>query len=176
MVSHPKYWRKDLNKMSESLKKRYNQQKWDVRSENKVEKEIFIGFFMVRKLIENDHVAQAIKDRNIELMEYDKIGDTYDDDPSKFPRNYDLMNGNKIQLTYRKLANQFVHSYYFSPFVPVNKSLVGFYFASDWNRSERIFYLRLLEVIQAYNSVYENKLLDFELIHNSDNTYTVSKK
>lgn len=176
MVSNPKYWRKDLKKMSESLKGRYNQQKWDIRSESKVEKEIFIGFFMVRKLIENDQVAQAIKNRNIDLMEYDKIDDIHDDDPSKFPRNYDLLSGNKIQLTYRKLANQFIHSYYFSPFVPFNKSLVGFYFASDWERSERIFYLRLLEVIQIYNSVYENKLLEFKLINNPDNSFTVSEK
>lgn len=175
MVSHPKYWRKNLKKMSESLKKRYNQQRWDVRSENKVEKEVFIGFFMVRKLIENDLVAQAIKDRNIELMEYDKISDTYND-PLMFPRSYDLMNGNKVQLTYRKLANQFIHSYYLSPFVPLKKSLVGFYFASDWNHSERIYYLSLLEVIQVYNSVYQNKPLNFILIHNPDNTYTVTKK
>jgi hypothetical protein len=176
MVSHPEYWRRDLKKMSDSLKKRYNQKRWDARSINKVEKEIFLGFFMVRKLIENDYVDDRIKSRNIILKEYAKISDTYINDPSKFPRSYDLMNGNDTQLTYKKLANQFIHSYYFSLFVPFNKSLVGFYFASDDDRSDRIFYLRLLEVIQVYNSVHEDSLLNFELIHNPDNTFTVSKK
>lgn len=53
MIHDSHYWKDDLLKLSRKLESRLLQTRWGDRNLYIIEKEIFIGFYSVRKLIES---------------------------------------------------------------------------------------------------------------------------
>ena len=70
MISEPKWWRQDLLRVGRRLEGRYRQRRWVGRSLQAFEKEIFLGFFIVRKLIESRKVAEGLTHRNVPVTAY----------------------------------------------------------------------------------------------------------
>jgi hypothetical protein len=60
MIEEDSYWRADLNKFSERLKKRYGRRKWAKQTLYEIEKEVFLSAYIIRKLVESGKVDRAI--------------------------------------------------------------------------------------------------------------------
>ena len=59
MIWESAYWKEELLRQAEDLKKRSTQTKWSERSLARLEKTIMIGFYSIRKLIEAKKVSDA---------------------------------------------------------------------------------------------------------------------
>jgi len=127
-----------------------------------LEKEIFLGLFSVRKLMESNKVTSLVKQQKIELAVYpagDKPVTLFNQ--HKFPEPYNLYAGEKESLSYLDICNQFIHSSIFAPFTPTGENLVGIYMASDRTKSKKLYYITLIKIVEMLRTVgndYPSKL------------------
>lgn len=167
MISDSVPWKQECLKIATKLAKRYNQKKWSERSLFTLEKEVFLGLFALRKLMESNKVTDSVKNRKIELAIYPA-----NDKPitllnqHKFPELYDLYAGQKEAVSYWDICNQFIHSSIFAPFVPTGTSLVGFYIASDWAKKKKLYYFQLKVLVEMLETVGNNYPTHIELTFN----------
>jgi len=74
MIHESYYWKDDLLKLSRKLESRLLQTKWGERNLYTIEKEIFIGFYSVRKLIESRKTSNSIKSKFYDIKEFPHNG------------------------------------------------------------------------------------------------------
>lgn len=156
MINESSYWKADLLQLAQSLERRILQTRWGNKNLFVVEKEIFLGFYAIRKLVESKKVSDSVSKCKHELMEF-----AYSGDPNALVTHmrdaeYDLTSGKAVQLTTVDLCNQFIHSHHFAPFLPDGKHLVGFFFCSDRKRTSGIYLITLFDVVSIYRSVGSN--------------------
>jgi len=154
MIDESAPWKEELLKISDRLERRYNQKRWPERSFFLFEKEVFLGFFSVRKLMESNKISEKVKDKEVELAVY-PAGEKPVTllNQHKFPELYDLYAGKTERLTYYDISNQFIHSSIFAPFTPFGKSLVGAYIASDRAKKKKLYYITLVKIIEIFRNV-----------------------
>jgi len=137
MITQDLYWRKDLIKFGERLERRYRQDKWSNRIEYSVEKDVFLSFYIIRKLIERDRIEGGIVNPQLLQEQYNvtmhpNVGRVQPlNSPKTFARNFQLFKTPIEKLKLEDICNQFIHSFIFSPFVPSGNTMVGIFFASD---------------------------------------------
>ena len=74
MIIESELWKEELVNTANKLLKRMVQKRWSKRSWFCLEKEIFIGFYAVRKLIESNHTPKEFDQRNFKLTLMTSIG------------------------------------------------------------------------------------------------------
>ena len=154
MISDSVPWKQECLKIAVKLGRRYNQKRWSERSLFTLEKEVFLGLFALRKLMESNKVTDAVKNRKVELAIYPA-----NEKPiallnqHKFPELYNLYAGQKEAVSYWDICNQFIHSSIFAPFVPTNTFLVGFYIASDRAKKKKLYYVQLKILVEMLETV-----------------------
>jgi hypothetical protein len=176
MIEEVSYWRADLNKSSDRLKKHYTKRRWSKRTLYEIEKEVFLSAFIIRKLIESGKVDRAILGLNLRIKKYPiRPRATPSTDPKKLVSIYDIYHGRDEVLNVKKLCDQFVHSYIFSPLTISREHGVvfGLYFASDCESKEGVYYAPLIKLIEIIGSVARNRSFKAKLSQNADGTFDV---
>lgn len=70
MIYESSYWKSDLLKLATRLQLRLIQTRWGKKNLYTLEKEIFIGFYSIRKLIESKKVSSSIKNKSYEIKKF----------------------------------------------------------------------------------------------------------
>jgi hypothetical protein len=154
MITVESVWKRELIRLAVKLQKRYQQKRWTILSEAALEKEVFIGTFAVRKLLDSNKVSQKLSEKKFSVTFHPIRNPDEIKEPIKhFTHAFDLMHGTRHELTMRKLMEQFIHSHHFSPFVPVGQNMVGIFVASDWKRKEGLYYVMLKRLTQIFREV-----------------------
>ncbi|NML72450.1 hypothetical protein HHL23_22090 [Chryseobacterium sp. RP-3-3] len=111
------YWQKKLAKITDRLKKRGEFKRPSSNIDGELEFNIVNGFYIIRKLIENNKLTNKFISTNIKGFRYPFI-----DQKKLTPFNnhkwtefYDLQNKQKAKFDIQFLCNLFVHSFYFIP-------------------------------------------------------------
>ncbi len=181
MVHDSYYWRKELIKISKSLKKRIQYKKeWNDSKYAKFEKEIMFGFYIVRKLLEANKLTSDFSSLKLEYKVYPSKGKPITlMNNHRFNENYDLENPTIEKRELRFFINQFVHSYIFSPIISVvdkdietkiddgslmedeiieiydnaDKELLGVFFNSDNNKYDSLFEMQIGTIRKLFKKV-----------------------
>ena len=157
MIEQDSRWRRDLLGMARRLEVRYRQKRWSDGTLWNIEKDVFVGAYIVRKLVEANRVSRPILGTHWTVTKYPIIpGTSPRNDPKTFASTYWLMKGKIEKINLKDLCNQFIHSYIFSPFV-VARSMLGIFFASDSGSRSALCYMPLVELIRMVRSVGENR-------------------
>jgi len=143
MITFGYYWKKELVRLADRLQKRSSQKRWTFPSTASLEKEVFVGAYSVRKLMESDKVSPSIAGRPVTLTFYPIRREKGEEPPKHFTHRFELGGGVRQELKIEHLMNQFIHSYYFSPFVPFGKNMAGIFVASDRDRKMGLYYITL---------------------------------
>lgn len=156
MIHNSSYWKDDLIKLANKLERRIIQTRWGEKNFYTLEKEIFVGFYSIRKLIESKKVSDSLSARKymVQAFPYEHeiepiLGDFREG-------NYNLDGAVAAQLTLWKLCNQFIHSHHFIPFLPNGQNLTGFFFCSDFKRKSCLYLITLLDIVKIYRTVGNN--------------------
>lgn len=169
MIEQDSYWRSDLIRFGERLEKRYRQQKWSNRTRYNVEKEVFLSFYIIRKLIEGKKLDRAVVGSHYTVTKYPIVtGAQPSQDPKTFAIAYQLYRGVTEKLSPEALCHQFVHSYVFSPFTPFGRDMVGIFFASHRDSKTGLYYIPLVRVIEIIISAGRNRPKKLKLARESD--------
>jgi hypothetical protein len=159
MISLPRPWKKDLTRLADKLQRRSGLKRWTASSTAAFEKEVFMGAFVVRKLMDSGHVSHVVSGKTHRIIFY-RIRDPNDigSKIKHFTHGYQLARGNPEDIPLRKLMDQLVHSYHFSPFVPFRQGMDGIFFASDWSHRNRLYYFPLPKLVEVFRSVGRTNL------------------
>lgn len=156
MIHDSSYWKDDLLKLAQRLERRILQTRWGDKNFYTLENEIFVGFFLVRKLIESKKVSRSVAKKAHRLKEFGYTGDPLSLVTHMRESEYDLSTGTNTSMSVHDLCNQFIHSHHFVPFF-VTGRVIGFFFCSDRRRTSGIYLITLLEVVEIYRAVGSNQ-------------------
>ncbi|GAA0539206.1 hypothetical protein GCM10009098_03440 [Rheinheimera aquimaris] len=156
MIHESSYWKNDLIKLANKLELRLVQVRWGEKSLYTLEKEIFIGFYSIRKLIESKKISDSLKEKVFEVKQF-----SYKGSPNSIfmhfeESDYDLSKANSAKFTIAQLCNQFIHSHHFLPFFVNGKNLIGFFFCSDYKRTSGIYLITLFDIVEIYRNIGSN--------------------
>jgi hypothetical protein len=172
MIEQDSRWRADLLRMANTLEGRYREKRWSDGTRWKIEKDVFVSAYIVRKLLDANRVNRSILETHWTVAKYPIIPSRNPrNDPKTFASTYSLMKGKIEKINLKELSNQFIHSYIFSPFV-VGRSMLGIFFASDLDSRSFLCYIPLVEVIRMIRSVGENRPIKTKL-HRHDSKFFV---
>lgn len=147
MITEGDLWKEDLSKTADKLLKRMVQKKWSKRSWFCLEKELFIGFYTVRKLIESNQGTKELLDKTLKLAMFRRKTIIKDDFDKFVP--YDHEKPSKINVNVRDICNQFIHSYHLSPFGS-NNTLVGFLINSEFQSKKGIYLITIFDIVEIF--------------------------
>jgi hypothetical protein len=186
MIYESHYWKTELIKLSKKLTKRIGYKRfWTDAQNGAFEKEIMIGFYIVRKLIESQKLPNRLVSTKIIGRKFPNNDTTVHlMNTHKFYEHYDFHNGKTEKFDLRFLINQIVHSYIFSPDFYINEengemTLSGIHFCSDDQRNNWIYELNLTTVIGLFEKIgnspvtnssmtFDNNKKDYRVIHDDE--------
>lgn len=164
MIEQVTHWRKELYRIAINLEKRYRQKRWTDRSEFSLEKQIFIGFYIIRKIMESKKCNKTLHGTNYRIYSSPYSQKSGIMQNINHPLNdYNLPVGELELISIKELCNQFIHSYHFVSAVPFGHQLVGFYFVSHNLRKEKIYYIQLIIIIEIFISFFKDQKIELKL-------------
>ncbi|WP_027467879.1 hypothetical protein [Deefgea rivuli] len=156
MIHESSYWKDDLLKLASRLERRLIQTRWGEKNLYTIEKEIFLGFYSIRKLIESKKISDKISHKKYSIHEFAYRGNAVSLATFFKESEYDLSKSKVTEISISALCNQFIHSHHFLPFLPNNKNLIGFFFCSDHKRTKGLYLITLFDVVDIYRTVGNN--------------------
>jgi hypothetical protein len=179
MIYESFYWRKELIKLATKIEKRIPYKRsWTDSQNGDFEREVMIGFYMIRKLKESFKLTNNIIATNIAGFKYPSKGILVTlMNNHRFMELYDFEQPKKDKFNLTFLINQIVHSYIFSPKFDVNRDeaikgiedkttitwedihgainsvkieLTGILFCSDDKRNEFLYELSIKDIINLF--------------------------
>jgi hypothetical protein len=156
MIHESSYWKDDLIRYSKNLLKRANQKKWFERSFVVVEKEIFISFYTVRKLIDSNKLTNKLCNKSFPVNSHVNLGKTVNQiNRHDIDKLFDLKNHKKLSLNLRTICNLFIHSYIF--IFDLEKGVLdGIFVSSDFTKDKNLYWISLKTITEIFKEVGEN--------------------
>lgn len=156
MIHESSYWKDDLIKLANRLERRLVQTRWGEKNFYTIEKEIFVGFYSVRKLIDSQKISDSLKTKAYEVKEFSYQGCPESIITHFKHADYNLGKAKSSSITIIQLCNQFIHSHHFLPFLPNGKNLIGFFFCSDHKRTSCIYLITLFDIVDIFRNIGSN--------------------
>lgn len=188
MIWESYYWKEDLLRISQKLKKRKNQKKWFDSSFANAEKDIMISSFMIRKLFDSNKIDKQIESKEIEVIYYESNGKEINWLKSSYPeRFFKIETPISKKILIRDICNQIIHSYIFTLILNETNQLNSFWFVSDFNKFKYLIeiklteYIELVDFIGSYwptseHYIFDSKTKDYKIYHDTTPLTVLSLK
>lgn len=157
------YWLSELKDSAEFLESLYRTTIWDNELEFKTEKAVFLGFYAIRKLRESKLLSSVVCGLNTSLISHPIRNDITINKEGNWSKNYNMGQSDEKNLPLKVLCDQFVHSKIYSPFIPGGLGCMGFFFASDSECKNQVYYVQLIKVVSLFLSVVHDKMVQLKL-------------
>jgi len=154
MIWESSFWKQDLLRLCTRLCKVREDLIWSERNTVRFEKDMFISFYSIRKLIEAKKLSRDVIAVRIAASSFPATGKevTYMN-WHKLDELYDFDRGRQESLKLEFLCNQLIHSYVFSPIFEDHGPLLGILLSSDRMRNKRLFEVSVDEIIRVLRAV-----------------------
>lgn len=170
MIHESKYWKDPLLRAATWLSNlRVSDDELGEKSLVRAEREIFIGFYAIRKLLETFKISKTTKELKLELFAYKaKIGKLTDYfNRTEIDKLFELDQPMKEQRDIGFLCNQVVHSYVFLISINDDGKLEGFFISSDSMRYKKLYFIELAQVINVFRIVGKDYPANMHLQRNA---------
>lgn len=153
-------WKRKLARQAILLHKRKNQKRWTEVSSASVEQEIFLAAYSIRKLLDANKLSDEIESSKLQALAYEPNGHMVDImNWHKIDQLYNLSRSSHTTISLREFCNQIIHSFVFMFSVSSDNGLEGLFFTSDRDRSSRLLYLSIDEVIAIMKHVSKDDIV-----------------
>lgn len=144
MIWSSSYWKEELLKLADKLKRRRRQRHFSERSLANLEKEIFFAFYAIRKLLEAKKLTHRIVHLSVPVDSYPSKGKgvTLINFRFDIDKHFDFDRKTNEKLSLGFLCNQVIHSYiYFNIFY--GNRLMRIWIASDHMRNRKLYSIKI---------------------------------
>jgi len=155
MITESSYWKKPLLTGARFIRKYMGEENITDAQFARLEREIFIGFYTVRKMLEaTGKVSPETRNLQVSLKCYSKRNgqpsvDWYN--RSELWELYDLENGRSEERDLLYVAHQMVHSFIFA--LSENDDGHGAFFTSDRDKKTRLSFITTNEIASIFELV-----------------------
>jgi hypothetical protein len=117
----------------------------------KLEKELMLGFYSVRKLIETIKISDSTKKIKFDILWYKNTKRVNWLNHAFIDENYDLTKSHSEQRDIEFICNLFVHSYVFV--VSGDGKLEGVYVSTDRQKNQKVYFVPLKVILNIFRIV-----------------------
>ena len=155
MIHESRYWKQPLLRSARWLEKALVDEDSSEKILARAEREVFIGFYAVRKLLATFKLSSATKRLTYELTWYPARSKALVDyfNRSDIDDHYDLDRGTTETRDIGFLCNQVVHGFIFIFAIGEAGSIDGVFLASDTMRHRRLYLVPLQHIVQTFRIV-----------------------
>jgi hypothetical protein len=159
MIGESWYYIEELKAIAASLRK------WEKRKRKglsdadyfRIERSVFHGAFIVRKLIEARKIKDKAASQTFPLVSFPNIQRVTSDNWHRLDENYNLMQETRVRPSLRFICNQFIHSYVFILGASSAGGLGYIFFSSDKERNHRLFRMTTRSLARLFESVSRSR-------------------
>ncbi|SDF60055.1 hypothetical protein [Chitinophaga filiformis] len=129
MIYESEHWKKDLLKFARKLTKRKHSATWEERDYCDFEKELMIGFYIIRKLSDAGKLSDTTLEKKLsgrKIPSRNKI--IHRLNAHRYQESFDFAKAEAIELDLIFVANQLIHSYVLAHILTKMKSAGVIYF------------------------------------------------
>jgi hypothetical protein len=162
------YWKEELHRIARSIQRVSKPPRWSERAHCIVERDLMIGFFMLRRLIELHKVSTVTRDQMLNVFSYLARG-----------KNVTRFNGHDLWELYDLdrevpstqkpgyIANQFIHAY--TSFVARDESRnwSDVFVVSDYDRNDCIWRVPIPEIRRIFRTAAEDYPHSIRMVFNA---------
>jgi hypothetical protein len=152
MIWESYYWKEPLLKSASYLSRVSLNERTKESTYVRIEKEVFSGFYVIRKLIEAQKVTDETKQMSFTLRHHPAVRRVDHLNWHHIDQNYDLTRSGVEERDLIFLCNQFIHSYLFLA-AEYNDRLDGIFVASDRTRHTKCYFVTINQVLKAFRAV-----------------------
>ena len=155
MIWESSFWKDDLLRKARSLARRSSQKRWPEASMAKVEQEVMLAFYAIRKLIEAEKLSTATAQQRLSVRRYPPTGKPVTKmNWHHLEELFDLGNPTTESRDIEFICNVFIHSLVFLLLKDEHdRGLVGFLVTSDKQRKKGLFEVPLHTVLGVLRQV-----------------------
>ncbi|WP_027390599.1 hypothetical protein [Chrysiogenes arsenatis] len=168
MIWESCYWKEPLLESALRLSEYSGSESLDESQLVQIEKDIFVGFYTIRKLMDTVKITDSTRDLKVQIDWSPNIKQVDLLNNHRIDELYDLNKVGKEERKLKFICDQIVHSYIFMPEENEYGGLAGFYFTSDKDRQKKIFYIAVQGVIDIFNVVGNDYPSGSEYIRNPE--------
>jgi hypothetical protein len=157
-------WRHDLQRIGSDLARWQTQRRWTVATYANFEHAVMRGFYIVRKLLESQ-LVRVSNAHNFSLVRFPSLvsGHSHLIWPN-LNKRYDFRSPAKSGKNIPFIANQFIHSYVFTPSFDSRTGLLsGVFFASDNESPVHMFWIPVSTIAAIFSAVARGRGLAFRV-------------
>jgi len=158
MISESYVYKDELLKFADDLQKRRTQKRWTERTGLLIEKELFFGFFIIRKLCEAVKISNSLKakDFKVSVLPIAAPFDINVTTEHKVLENIDWEKQIYQKMSIIQICNQFIHSFLMLLVSKEDGGLESVLISSDWFKSKKCFLIDLEIIIQIFQEFGNN--------------------
>ena len=154
MISESWYWKKPLLEAADRFEALKSAGDLSDEQLAEIEREIFIGFYSVRKLFEAvAKITDATKAMKVQVDWYPNREAVTWRNNHRISEIYDLTVSNQETRALRFICGRIIHSFVFSPCIEEDGGLAGIFFTSDIDKDEKLYFLSINQVIEIFQRV-----------------------
>lgn len=147
-------WREQLWKASLALEKRAGSRRWNARTAFLVERDLLVGMFAIRRLIESAKTSSNIPSERISCGLHPLTGQV----PRIYDRwsyweHYDITSKRQSQVEVRKLASLFIHSFVLGFYPASNDGPAMIWVVSDRDRHKFLYSMPFDRVVRLFRRI-----------------------
>lgn len=134
------YWKEELERIARTLKRQARPPRWSQRGVCVIERDLMIGFFLLRRLIELHKVSSRIRDKRLRVFSYGSRGSPVTHlNGHRLPDVYDM--DHEIVQTKKPMyiSNQFVHACTSFVARDVSRNWSDILLVSDYDKNDCIW-------------------------------------
>lgn len=143
------YWKEELSRIARTLRPVKRPPRWSERLVCTTERDIMIGFFIIRRMIELHKVSRQTSDLRVQvfsiraLKKINKLSQISSD-------NYEWPEETNAEEPLGYIANQFIHAYLSRVERNSQRNWSDIMVVSDFDRNDRIWRVPISEVIRIF--------------------------
>jgi hypothetical protein len=147
-------WRTDIARTAERLRERLTQQRWHQRTFYLVEKDLMIGFYAIRRLIDSHKTSSRLSAKRIPVRVCPLLGK----EPKVFDRwspweYFDFESKQRSDINVGSLQNEFIHSFILMLSFSEESKFLGVFVGSDRTKRKQVFEVPIGEIIDLFDYV-----------------------
>jgi hypothetical protein len=141
------YWKEELTRIAKTIRPVQKPVRWSERAHCVIERDLMIGFFIVRRLIELHKVSSKTRDYSMTVFSYPVRGkQVHRMNVDNYWKTYDLENERRESKKPLYLSNQFIHAYTSFVARDQTRNWSDVYIVSDYDRNDCIWRIPLAQI------------------------------
>jgi len=162
MIWESYYWKTPLLRMARRLRALKTAGELSEKQLVQIERDIFIGFYSIRKLFETFGVmTDAARSLQVRVLWHPNRKRPDALNSHRLAELYDFEQEERTAKNIRFVANLIIHSFIFSPCVN-DGGLEGIFLTSDKERSKRLYFMAIDDVIAAFERVGKDYVTELQ--------------